>query len=128
MHTIQSQTVPFPSAARAASANGDAMKNRTGRGVALFLEITAVSGTDPTLDVKLQVRDPVANQWHDLPGAAFAQKTGTGRDTLTVYPGVAETANETVSDVLPADWRAVATIGGTDTPTFTFSVAGYYIP
>ena len=126
-HYIQSQVVPFVSAARTATANSDAQKNDVGRGVVLFLEITAASGTSPTLDVKLQMRDPVANQWTDIPGAAFAQKTGTGRDSLMLYPGIAETANREISVFVPADWRAVATLGGTS-PSFTFSLAGYYLP
>jgi len=111
----------FESAARAATANGGDMENRTGKGVRLFLDITAASGTTPTLDVKIQGKDAISGSYYDIAGAAFAQQTTTGTADLTIYPGVAETANVSVSDIIPRDWRAVATIGGT-TPSFTFSL------
>lgn len=99
--------------------------NYDARGVTIYLNITAASGTSPTLDVKLQIKDPVSGTYIDIPGAAFAQKTGTGSDSLTIYPGISETANRKASMVLPRTWRAVATIGGT-TPSFTFSLGAHY--
>jgi hypothetical protein len=97
-------------------------------GVHLVLDITAVSGTNPTLDVKLQRYDPASAKWVDLTSAAWAQKTGTGTSDLTVYPGIAETANLSVSDVMTEELRIVWTIGGTATPTFTFSIGGTWLP
>ena len=94
-------------------------------GVLLSLDITAASGT-PTLDIKLQSKDPASGKYNDIPGAAFAQKTTTGQDTLVLYPGVAETANASVSDVLSPVFKAVATIAGT-TPSFTFSLGASLI-
>lgn len=117
----------FASAARTASANSADQTNRYARGVRLLLNISASSGTNEVLDVKVQTKDSVSGLYFDIPGAAFAQKTGTGASTLTIYPGIAETANETVSDVLPLNWRVVTTIGGTDTPTFTFSLGASLI-
>jgi len=113
-------------AARTVTENSDDIKNLGFRGVTLYLDITAASGTTPTLDIKLQTKDPVSDGYVDMPGAAFAQKTGAGSDTLTVYPGVGETANRSVSDVLPEDWRIVSTIGGT-TPSFTYSIGAVYL-
>ena len=114
------------SAARTATANSSDMENRAARGVRLFLNVSAVSGTTPTLDVKVQVKDPISDTYIDLPNAAFAQKTTTGSDELTIYPGVTTAANRAVSTALSQKWRVVATIGGT-TPSFTFSVAAAYI-
>lgn len=114
----------FPSAARTSSANSSDQTNHHARGVRLHLDITAASGTSPTLDVKLQAK--IGSQYIDIAGAAFAQKTTTGTDELVVYPGVAETANESVSDIIPRTWRAVATIGGT-TPSFTFRLDASYV-
>lgn len=116
----------FTSAARTTTTNGSDLTNVGARGVMLVLDVTAASGTTPTLDVKLQYKDPVSGKYVDIPGAAFAQKTGTGTDSLLVYPGVAETANREVSTHLGKSWRAVATIGGT-TPSFTFTLAGSYL-
>ena len=116
----------FASAARTATANSSDMENRAARGVRLFLAVTAASGTTPTLDVKVQVKDPINDTYIDLPNAAFAQKTGTATDELTIYPGITTAANRAVSTALSQKWRVVATIGGT-TPSFTFSVAAAYI-
>lgn len=112
-------TVKAVGAVTATGNSGD-LTNREYRGVVLTLDIDAASGTTPTLDVKLQGTDGLGN-YVDIAGAAFAQKTGAGTSTLTVYPGVAETANVSVSDVLPRTYRVVWTVGGT-TPSFTFSV------
>lgn len=118
----------FASAERTATANSGVMANQDRhRGVHLVLDITAAGGTSPTLDVKVQRFDALSGKWVDLTSAAFAQKTAAGTSDLTIYPGIAETANLSVSDVLGATWRAVATIGGT-TPTFTFSLGACYIP
>lgn len=127
----------FDSAARTSSANSDEqvmpLRGDSGeeipafRGVHLVLDITASAGTSETLDVKVQRKDALSGEWVDLTGGAFAQKTGTGTDDLVIYPGVAETANRSVSDVLTSRWRAVATLGGTD-PSFTFSLGGTYLP
>jgi len=96
-------------------------------GVKLYLEIDTVTGTSPTLDVKVQTKDPVSGEYHDLTGATFAQKTAAGRDELVIYPGKDEVANRAVNDALPRTWKVVATIGGTDTPTFTFGVGYAYL-
>lgn len=116
----------FPSAARTASENSPDEINEYGRGVRLHLDITDVAGTLPTLNVKVQAKDPISNVYFDIGGAGFPEKTATGSDDLVIYPGVAETANEAVSDVLPRTWRAVATIGGSSV-SFTFSLAASYV-
>ena len=119
----------FASAARTATTtnSSDQSNDPQQKGVRLFLDLTAVSGTSPTLDLKLQVKDPVSAKYEDMAGAAFAQKTSTGQDIITIYPGIAETADESISDILGSVWRVVATIGGTDTPTFTYSLSGDYL-
>jgi hypothetical protein len=125
---VQSAVVVFDSALRGEDTHNSAeFENLFGRGVALFLDLTAEGGT-ATIDVKLQVRDPVGGDWIDFPGAAYAQKSATGTHLLMIYPGIAETANVAISTHLPRKWRAVAVIAGSGTPTFTFSLAGYYLP
>lgn len=113
----------FASAARGSGANNSAkLANPCFRGAKFYLDVTAVTGTNPTLDVKIQAFDPVSGQYIDIANAAFAQKTGASTAMLTVYPGIATSANVAVSDVMPANYRAVATVGGTNTPTVTFSL------
>ena len=121
--------VLFASAARTDSgsphASNDLSSHANPKGIILYLDISASSGTSPTLDIKIQHKDPNGN-YIDLTGAAFAQKVTTGQDYLTIYPGIAETANETVSDILPGTYRALATIAGT-TPSFTFTLDAQYV-
>lgn len=96
------------------------------KGVWVCLDIT-VASTSPTLDVKLQRLDKVSENWIDIPGAAFAQKTTTGTSDLTIYPGIGETANVSVSDHVTDTIRAIGDIGGASTPTMTYSLAGRWL-
>ena len=73
-----------------------------------FLDVTAASGTDETLDVTLQIYDSIGENWHTL--ATFDQKTTTGTDVGYVEYG------------LGTKLAVLYTIGGTD-PSFTFSVS-----
>lgn len=100
----------------------------TVKGVRIFLDVSLVSGTNPTLNVKVQVKDPVTGTYSDLPAAAFAEKTAINFSELLVYPtGVADVANAEINDNLGKTWRLVGTIGGTDTPTFTNSIGATYL-
>lgn len=77
------------------------------------LDITAVTGTLPTLDVKMQGSpdvSPAANRWFDIASGGFTQKTAVGKDQLR---------NLDISAYRSI--RMVYTVGGT-TPNFTFEV------
>lgn len=117
----------FPSAARTATANSPDQSWPGFKAAVFVLDISAVSGVTPTLDVKIQYQDHISGNYVDIPGAAFAQKSATGTDSLLLFPGVAETANREVSVSQGEVWRAVATIGG-GTPSFTFSLSAQLIP
>lgn len=108
----------FPAAARTATANGsglDMVTTVTGRHKPFLTErmykaivsCGTVSGTTPTLDLKIQESDDNSN-WSDITGATFTQLTAAGREEIHFK------SNKRYI-------RAVATIGGT-TPSFTFSV------
>jgi hypothetical protein len=77
--------------------------------VRLTLNVTAASGTTPTLDVKLQ-GSPDGATWVDITGATFAQKTVVASERK-VFVGIDRFV------------RAVYTIAGT-TPSFTYTLAG----
>ena len=79
-----------------------------GKEATIFLDITAVSGTDPTLDLTLKIYDSLSTKWQTL--ATFDQKTATGVDVGYIQYGIGE------------KMALYYTIGGTNTPTFTFSV------
>lgn len=113
--------VIFPSAARTADVNSAQFDLADGIGALFVLDITATAGT-PTLDLKLQGYDPLANKYYDVQNASFAQQTTTGTVTLELYPGIAETTNRKVSGNMPNQYRWSATIAGT-TPSFTFTLS-----
>lgn len=114
------------STARTATGTGTTQTNFNSSGVILFINVSTVSGTTPTLAVRVQVQDPVGAGWVDVPGAVTASITGGGLFMLAVYPGATVAANAAVSYPLPRIWRVAWTIGGT-TPSFTFSVGAQYV-
>ena len=116
------------SSALGATGATERVSSHGARGIIIYMEVTAVSGSSPTLDCKVQGYAALGDVWHDITGAAFAQKTGTGSDYLTIYPGIGETANEAVSDVIPQHIRVHSTLGGSSTPTVTFTLGGVFIP
>ncbi len=127
---VNSEITVFASAVRAEGASpfsSSDQTNRQARGVTLYLDITASGGTTETLDIKVQGKDPVSGKYFDIAGAAFAQQLATGVAVLTIYPGIAETSDISVSDVLPLTWKVVATVGSCAADgTFTFSLGASY--
>lgn len=95
------------SAARTTSGtNSGFNKNDLHEGL-MLLDVTAVSGTNPTLNVKVQTSPDNAN-WFDLPNGAFTQLTAAGKQALK-------------TDNFGKYIRVAYTISGTN-PGFTFSV------
>ena len=80
------------------------------------LQVTAASGTTPTLDVVIEDTLDGTN-WNVV--ATFAQKTVAAREVINVFPLKAESA--TFQPVFADRIRVRWTVGGT-TPSFTFSV------
>lgn len=81
------------------------------------LDVTAASGTTPTLDVVVQHSIDGGTNWYTV--ATFTQKTAAGEELKTeseVESGTAEAYGDC--------FRVSYTIGGT-TPSFTFSVRCY---
>lgn len=111
------------SAARTATGNGSAVGTGllhnpiTGdiQGFAqeamIYLDVTAASGTTPTLDVIIQGRTNGSGTWTALPDGTFSRKVTTGQDCIRI------------AGPLPPEIRARYVIGGT-TPSFTFIVDG----
>jgi hypothetical protein len=119
-------SVEASSAKTATGQSAAAINNFNARGAAFIVNVSAASGTTPTLAVRLQVQDIVSANWVDVPGAVTASITGISTVMLTVYPGVVEAVNAKVSFPLPRVYRFAWTIGGT-TPSFTFSIGAHYI-
>lgn len=103
-----------PTAARTATGNGTAVDVQAYDGDLIFIldSAAAGAGTNPTLDIKLQSSDTQGGTYTDISGATFAQVTSTAsQQTITVS-----------KDENRRWFRIVYTIGGTASPSFTFSV------
>lgn len=99
------------------SANGNTQADSLGvanyRDLHLFLNITAVTGSSPTLDIYAQALDPVSLNW---------------ADTQLLYSGISATGTHYANPGslgLSTDFAIRWELGGT-TPNFTFSV-GYVL-
>lgn len=75
-----------------------------------LLDVSAVAGTNPTLDVKVQGWNPMSEKWHDV--VTFAQQTTT--TSTVIAPQSANLDFQT--------YRALWTVGGSS-PSFTFQLA-----
>ena len=89
-------------------------------GILLYINITAISGTSPTLTVTIQGKDDVSGQYHTI--LASAALTATGMTVLRVYPRLTAAANLTANDVLAKTIRITTAIGGT-TPAVTATIS-----
>lgn len=104
----------------------DAQVNRNFKGVKIYLKVQSLNAG--TLDAKVQTKDPASGDWADLAGASWPQKNAVDAvaDPLTIYPGIAETANESVSDIIGRDWRVHFTLAGGATSALV-TVGAHYI-
>lgn len=116
----------FSSAARTATATSSEFQAPWYTGIILNIDCTARSGTSPTLDVKIQGKDPESGTWYDVPNAGATQITATGHGSFRLGPGLPATSGVSANTFLPYSWRVVATIAGTN-PSFTFSVGATLI-
>lgn len=104
--------------------NSPDQTNINSRGVQIGVNITALTGTGPTLTVKIQGKDAASGVYYDL--LTSAALAATGFTLLTLYPGAPVTANASSPQVLPAVWRVVATVAGTG-PAVTATVGASVI-
>lgn len=98
------QATLLASAARTVTGSQE-FKTDGGKDLRVYLDVTAVGGTAPTLDVV--VRELVGSV--EVAAATFAQKTAAGQEVLLIQAPRS------------GSYRVDYTIGGT-VPSFTFSV------
>jgi len=114
------------SAARTASGNSADQTNHNARGILIIIDVTAVSGTSPTLQIRVQAKCPVSGKYYTIAQTATWSTIGTR--AMAVYPGASDSQalmdNNEVP--LPRTYRVRYIIGGTN-PSFTFSVGAMYI-
>jgi hypothetical protein len=97
-------------ASQTVTANGDSTANPLdtsyGSVIVFFLDVTAVSGTSPTLDLYIDIQDPASGKW--INQDKFATVSGTGTWALAL-------------PIRGVKYSCRWVLGGT-TPSFTFSV------
>lgn len=110
-----------------ASAAGTPGQNNRATGAFIVIDVTAASGTAPTLVGKVQFSADGTN-WIDLDATngASASITTTGRSVIKVYPAIPTVAAGSCNAPLPRLWRMFYTVGGT-TPSFTFTTSAVYM-
>lgn len=122
-------TSVLASAARTATTNSADQTNYNGRGVTVFLNVTANPGGAETLSLKIQAKDPVSSAYIDVADAGVLFTAANGLKALTLYPGTlaADLVSGDVgkSGVLPRTWRAVVTHSSTG--SWTYSVGSSVI-
>lgn len=87
--------------------------NADGRGLLVFINLTANPGALGALTVTVQAKDPASGNYVTL--LASAALAAVAMTTLTVYPGAAVTANVSASQVLPRQWRILTSNNGNPT-------------
>jgi hypothetical protein len=112
--------------AATANANGSDFESRDCKGAHFFINVSAVSGTNPTTTITVEGKDVASGTYYTILASAALAGVTTG--TLKVYPGMTAAANLVASDVLPATFRVRFTVGGSATPTITATVGCSLIP
>ena len=106
--------------------------NSSFRGIVISYKASAITGSTPTIDVKLQGMDANRN-YYDIYAAAMVQNTSADIANvyqLTVYPGLTNATTGKIKNqdgVLPANLRLVVTLGGTN-PVATLGIAYTFLP
>jgi hypothetical protein len=111
-------------AAASTGGNSPDQANYNGRGLQLGINVTAITGTSPTLTVTVQGKDSASGTYYTI--LASTAINATGFTLLTVYPGAPTTANVSSPQVLPRTWRVLYAIGGT-TPAVTATIGASVI-
>lgn len=96
------------SSAKTVTGNSGGQSVGTGTTIAVLADVTAVSGTAPTMTLSVEWSDDGATWFQADPADTFTALTAVGKKTKFF-------------DIKGTSWRAVWTIQGT-TPSFTFSL------
>lgn len=114
--------------AAATGGNSADLSNTDWRGVNVVVNVTAITGTTPTLTVTIQGKDPVSGQYYNLATNASAINA-TGTFVFSVYPGGPTSTTSplfSTASPLPRTWRISYAIGGT-TPAVTATMSASLI-
>lgn len=94
----------------AGTINSADLFNQFWRGMKVVVDITAITGTGPSLTVAIQGKESAIGKYFTI--LASAALTAVGTTVLTVYPGLVAAANLIANDHHPVDWRVQAVVAG----------------
>lgn len=107
-------------AAGAGTVTTSDLLNPNGSGCTVVVDITAISGTSPTLTVTVQGKDVASGKYYTIISGAALNATGT--TVMRVYPGIIQTdTNVLASKTMPEWFRISYTVGGTS-PSVTATI------
>lgn len=118
------ETAVITHTAAAAGVTGFDMNAAQFKGVLLFIHVSAITGTTPTLTVTIEGKAPGSGQYYTV--LQSAALSAAGLTVLRVYPGLTGAANLTANDILPASYRVTTAIGGT-TPAVTATISALLV-
>lgn len=120
------------SASRSGDQASSSTVNKSGTGVYIFLDVTAVPGGGQTLALYLQAQDPSSGNWVFLHTALVAI-SAIGTFGFEFHPGASGDTTVALNDTLnrkaislPSTWRVYCDFSGAG--AFTFSVGFVYLP
>src|SRR5438552_14880984 len=93
---------------------GDAQSDRPAGALILVFDVTALTGTGPTLQLILELKDPVSGKYISF--GSFTAVTATGTFTYAVGLGIGAAGDgitATKSYAVPDTWRVRVVGGGT---------------
>ena len=98
-----------------ATQNSADQLNPYGRGVKVFANVSAIGTGSVTFSI--QAKDPASGTYSTILSSAAI--VANGMTVLTVYPGLPATTNVSANDVLPRQWRVVATANNANPVNYT---------
>lgn len=101
------------------SQNTTDLTNLNGRGLKLFVNMSAV-GTG-SVTVTVQGKDPTSGNYYTI--LASAAIVANGFTSYTVYPGAPVAANVSANDILPRTWRVLATANNANPAAYSVSAS-----
>lgn len=107
--------------AASTGASSPVLDTHQGRGILVLINVTALSGTSPSLTVTIKGCTDILGSvtYTQLASAAI---TTTGLTKLTIYPALPASANAVAQDTVGCFTRIDTTIGGTG-PSVTATIS-----
>jgi len=104
------------SAARTATLSSDDITNLGGKGLLVFLDVTAKDSA-PSITLKIEGKDALSGKYYTILESAAVTTVSTS--VYRVHPELTATANLIVKDIMPKTFRVTMTHSNTDSITYS---------